>query len=139
MSAKGSVFFHTDQAETTHSLQGADCFISCGMDESAKFRENLLIALRESGLNEAELSVKAGLNRRAVTDIREQRVRSPKLSTVFALAKALNRDPGEMMGLGPRPKVQKDLADFLSQYDEADQQQLLAAIRAFPRQPAAGQ
>lgn len=109
------------------------------MDESAKFRENLLIALRESGLNEAELSVKAGLNRRAVTDIREQRVRSPKLSTVFALAKALNRDPGEMMGLGPRPKVQKDLADFLSQYDEADQQQLLAAIRAFPRQPAAGQ
>ncbi len=88
-------------------------------------------------MSEAELSVKAGLNRRAVTDIREGRVRSPKLSTVFALARALGRDPGEMMGLGKRPRIRAGLADLLSQYDEDGQEQLEAAIQAFPVRPTA--
>lgn len=102
------------------------------MDENAKFRDNLLSAMREQGMNAASLSRAAGMNARAVKDIEEGRVRSPKLSTVFALAKALNRDPGEMMGLGPRQKVQSDLADFLSQYSEEDQERLLSAIRLMP-------
>lgn len=102
------------------------------MDENMAFRENLLAAMRESGMSAAELSRRAGLNARAVKDIEENRVRSPKLSTVFALSKALNRDPGEMMGLGPRPKVRDDLAAFLSQYPEDEQERFLSALRLMP-------
>lgn len=109
------------------------------MDENDHFRRNLLAAMKDQGLSEAELSVRAGLNRRAVTDIREERTRSPKLSTVFALAKALGLDPGEMMGLGPRHKVQADLAEFLAQYGEDEQARLLDAIRAFPAAPTSKQ
>jgi len=101
-------------------------------EERESFRENLLAAMRDSGMSAAELSRRAGLNARAVKDIEENRVRSPKLSTVFALAKALNRDPGEMMGLGPRPKVQGDLAAFLSQYPEDEQERFLSALRLMP-------
>jgi len=102
------------------------------MDENAAFRENLLQAMRDAGMSAAELSRRAGLNARAVKDIEENRVRSPKLSTVFALAKALNRDPAEMMGLGSRSKVQADLAEFLSQYPEDEQERFLAALRLIP-------
>lgn len=105
------------------------------MDESKVFRDNLLRLMRERGLSEAELSRKAGLNPRAVTDIRENRVRSPKLSTVFALAQALGQDPGEMMGLGPRTEINRRLLEFLSQYDEDAQARLLEALSYFPRRP----
>lgn len=100
------------------------------MNEGEIFIKNLIAAIDADGLNEAELSRRAGLNRRAVTDLREGRVRSPKLSTVFSLAKALNRDPGEMMGLGPRPKISRTVSDYLAQFDEDSQEQLLAAVRA---------
>lgn len=109
------------------------------MDENTAFRENLLREMREAGMTAAELSRKAGLNARAVKDIEEGRVRSPKLSTVFALSRALNRDPGEMMGLGPRSQVQADLAAFLSRYDEGEQERFLVALRLFPAPPAEGQ
>tara|TARA_R110000744_G_scaffold254726_1_gene370287 strand:+ start:1774 stop:2094 length:321 start_codon:yes stop_codon:yes gene_type:complete len=100
------------------------------MNEGEIFIKNLVAALEEDDLNEAELSRRAGLNRRAVTDLREGRVQSPKLSTVFKLAKALNRDPGEMMGLGARPKISTKVADYLSQFDEDSQEQLLNAVLA---------
>ena len=100
------------------------------MNEGAQFIAAVLAALDETGMSEAELSVKAGLNRRAVTDLREGRVRSPKISTVFALARALGKDPGEMLGLGPRLQVQADLARYLSEYDEAQQVQMLRALQA---------
>jgi transcriptional regulator with XRE-family HTH domain len=105
------------------------------MDESEVFRANLLAAVQARGLKAAELSRKAGLNARAVKDIEERRTVSPKLSTAFALARALGEDPGEMMGLGPRVLLRADLAAFLSRYDEADQARLLQALAALPSAP----
>ena len=100
------------------------------MEESEIFRRNLLRVRQELGVSAAELSRKAGLNARAVKDIEEGRAVSPKLATVFALAKALNADPGEMIGLGPRYKITAELGAFLAQYGEADQARLLAALEA---------
>lgn len=100
------------------------------MSESETFRQNLKRIRQEKGYSAAELSRAAGLNARAVTDIEEGRAQSPKLATVFALASALGTDPGEMIGLGPRPKVNQALADFLAQYDAVDQERLLTALRA---------
>lgn len=105
------------------------------MTESETFKDNLLRRMREAGLNPAQLSKRAGLNVRAVKDIEEGRVLSPKLSTVFALARALNADPAELMGLGPRPQLNAALLRYLEQYSEADQERLLAALAALPRAP----
>lgn len=102
------------------------------MNESETFRENLLRLMAEKGMKAAELSKRAKLNARAVKDIEENRVVSPKLSTVFALARALNADPAEMMGLGPRPRLVRELADFLSAYDATEQERLLQALSAMP-------
>lgn len=99
------------------------------MKEAEIFRRNLLAAMQDQGLTAAGLSRKAGLNPRAVKDIEENRVASHRLSTVFALAEALNLDPGEMLGLGPRDKIQRELARYLSQFDEDEQEGLLAALR----------
>lgn len=109
------------------------------MDESETFRVNLLRIIAERGITEAALSKQAKLNARAVTDIREKRTASPKLSTVFALARALDYDPAQLMGLGPRPKLNAELAKFLSQLDEAEQARLLAALAAVPPAPAGSQ
>lgn len=98
-----NVIYHTPQAEISHSRNSHD---------ASKY-------LRM-----------AGLNPRAVKDIEEGRAQSPKLATVFALSKALGEDPGEMIGLGPRYTIKKELAAFLAQYDEADQARLLAALEA---------
>lgn len=106
------------------------------MSETDVFIAALIEAIENSDWNDASLSLAAGLNRRAVTDLREGRVRSPKLSTVFALANALGRDPGEMMGLGRRHRIQDDLAAYLSQYSESEQERILAALAAMSRTPA---
>lgn len=98
------------------------------MSETDRFVAALLAAIADSDWNDASLSTAAGLNRRAVTDLREGRVQSPKLSTVFALARALNRDPAEMMGLGPRYRLKDDLARYLAQYSEAEQERILSAL-----------
>lgn len=131
-----SVIFHTEQRETSHSpkVQGRGKFLT--MDENEIFRENLLRLMAEKGMNEAELSIKAGLNRRAVTDIRERRTQSPKVSTVFKLASALGADPASMLGLGRRYSLNAELAEFLSQYGEDDQARFLAALASLPRLPA---
>jgi len=105
------------------------------MEESDVFRRNLLVAMAEKGLSAAELSRKAGLNARAVKDIEERRTVSPKISTVFALSRALDRDPGEMIGLGPRPALNGKLVAFLSRYSEADQERFLAALSLLPLPP----
>lgn len=100
-----------------------------GMNEGETFRRNLLAAMAEQGLTAAGLSRAAGLNPRAVKDIEEGRVSSPRLSTVFALAEALDLDPGEMLGLGPRDKIRRELALYLSQFDEDEQESLLSALK----------
>lgn len=100
------------------------------MNESETFRDNLLRMMAAKGLRAAELSKRAGLNPRAVKDIEERQAISPKLSTVFALAKALDVDPGELIGLGPRPVLSRELLEFLSAYDPGEQERLLQALSA---------
>jgi len=95
------------------------------------FRRNLRAAREARGLNPDQLAKLAGLNRRAVRDIEEHRSLSPKLSTAFALAEALGMDPGELLGLGRRPRLKAEVVAFLEQYDEADQARFLAALEAF--------
>lgn len=102
------------------------------MNESETFRENLLRIMAEKGLKAADVSRRAKLNARAVKDIEENRVVSPKLSTVFALSRALGVDPAEMMGLGPRPRLTRELVEFLSAYDAGEQELLLQALSAMP-------
>ncbi len=106
------------------------------MDESETFRENLARIIKERGLKPAQVSVLAGLNRRAVTDVLESRAASPKLSTAYAIAKALNEDLGEMMGLGHSVRLAADLAAILEQYDPDEQEQLAKALASMPRRPA---
>jgi transcriptional regulator with XRE-family HTH domain len=100
------------------------------MSESETFRKSLIRLRQERGLSAAELSRRAGLNVRAVTDIEERRSLSPKLATVFALARALDVAPGEMIGLGAQARINDELAEFLSRYGEEDQARLLAALHA---------
>lgn len=102
------------------------------MDANETFRRNLTAARQAKGLSAAVLSRMAGLNDRAVKDIEEGRAQSPKLSTVFALADALEVDPGSLMGLPPRPKLVGELVAFLEQFDEDQQARLLAALAAIP-------
>ncbi len=89
--------------------------------------------MAEQGIKAATLSKRAGLNARAVKDIEEDRVVSPKLSTVIALAHALGEDPAAMMGLGPR--LEPELARYLAQYDQAEQARILAALQALQPKP----
>lgn len=102
------------------------------MDESEIFRDNLLRLMLEKGFKAAELSKRANLNPRAVKDIEERRVTSPKLSTVFALARALSTDPAEMMGLGARSRLVPALEAYLAQYTQSEQERLLQALSALP-------
>ena len=106
------------------------------MNESEKFRENLLRIMEERGLKAAELSRMAGLNLRAVKDIEERRVQSPKISTVFALATALGVDPAELLGLGQRINLAPQLAELLSRYSESEQELLLRALSVLPGKPS---
>lgn len=106
------------------------------MTENEVFRANLTRLMADKGLTEATLSKRAGLNARAVTDIREGRAQSPKLSTIFALARGLGVDPAELIGVAPQHRLKPELVAFLAQLDEAGQERLLAALAAFaPAQP----
>lgn len=133
MSPDNSVIYHTAQEEISHSPLGRDNATHFRMDEGTVFRQNLLRIMDARGLKAATLSRAAGLNPRAVKDIEEGRVQSPKLSTVFALSRALGEDPGEMMGLGARSALLKELVEYLEQYSESEQAQILKALSALPR------
>ena len=130
------MIFHRTQRDFSHSpgYRGRDKLPH--MNEGEIFRANLLRLMAERGLEEATVSKAANLNPRAVTDIREGRVQSPKLSTVFAIAKALGEDPAEMLGLGKRYKLNADLAAFLGQFEEQDQERFLSALKVLARPPA---
>lgn len=127
-----NVINHRLEAETSHFTSAFYHAIHALMDANETFRKNLKAHRLAKGLSCAELSRMADLNERAVKDIEEGRSQSPKLSTVIALSKALGQDPGEMQGLGRRVKMNEDLLDFLSQYDEDEQGRLLAALLAIP-------
>lgn len=98
------------------------------MDENEVFRLNLLRIMADKGFDAANLSRAAKLNPRAVKDIEERRAVSPKLSTIFKLAKALSVEPSELMGLTERQKLEPELVAYLVQYSEEDQRKLLLAL-----------
>lgn len=98
---------------------------------SETFRANLLQIMREQKIPAAVLSRKAGLNVRAVKDIEERRVMSPRIVTVFKLAEALGASPQEMLGLKKCHCADDDnfsaAVGFWSSLS-ADQQELLIAV-----------
>lgn len=81
----------------------------------------------EVKINAPRLSKRAGLNPRAVRDIQERRVESPRVKTVFALEAALNLAPGTLLGLG-RERIHHDLETLLIELDEVTQQKLLETL-----------
>lgn len=118
------------QREISRLSDASAAGMFASMEESETFRRQLLRLMAEKGLKAATLSKLAGLNPRAVKDIEEGKVSSPRLSTVIALAHALEQDPAEMMGLGRRVNLRADLAEYLSRYSEDEQEQLLKALHA---------
>ena len=124
------MIYHTAQEESSHSQCGDNVANHIRMDVDETFRAKLLAIRQAKGLSAAELSRAAKLNIRAVKDIEEGRAISPKISTVFAIARALSEDPAEMMGLGPRVSLQADLVRLLAQYSEEEQSRLVAALAA---------
>jgi len=89
------------------------------------FRNRLSHYMTEAGMNAAQLSRRAGLNARAVTDIQQ----SPRVQTVMALEAALGLSPGTLLGFGPA-NVSTELQALLHELDEATQQQLLVTLRS---------
>lgn len=108
------------------------------MNVNEIFRLRLKAEMDAQGSNPANLSVKADMNRRAVTDLLEGRAQSPRLSTAYALAKALGLTLDQMTGDAPQRSITPRLLDLLSQYDEAEQEQLAEAILNLPRAPGSG-
>jgi transcriptional regulator with XRE-family HTH domain len=103
------------------------------MEIDEKFRRNLIRLREESGIDAKSLSKLAGLGERGVKDIEEGRSQSPKISTAFKLAKALNVSMPEIMGLTDGAVLIPELVDFLAQYDADGQSQLLSALAAIHR------
>jgi transcriptional regulator with XRE-family HTH domain len=98
------------------------------------FRSNMLRLMTERRMTPAELSRRAGLNLRAVTDIRDGRSQSPKLSTLFAISSALGVELPELLGFGGT-RLEEEFHRLLSRYDRADQERILAVLRALPLRP----
>ena len=108
------------------------------MDPDHAIRENIRRLIAERETNPARVALDAGLNRRAVQDILDERAASPKISTVFKIAKALDCPPAELMGLSG-PRLAPELVEFLRQYDESAQVQLVKALASLPRFQGEGQ
>lgn len=106
------------------------------MDVNEIFRLRLRAEMTEKGMNAASLSLKAGMNRRAVTDLLEGKAQSPKLSTAYALAEALGVSLDDLTGFPPKAVMVQRLMDLISQYDPDEQEQLATAIENLPRAPA---
>lgn len=104
------------------------------MNEEFKLR--LKAGMISKGMNPASLSIAAGLNRRAVADLLEGQATSPKLSTAFALAKALESSLDELTGQRPQVSIAPKMLELLSQYGRDEQEQLAAAIANLPPAPA---
>ncbi|MDD7972459.1 helix-turn-helix domain-containing protein [Roseinatronobacter alkalisoli] len=106
-------------------------------NESDVFRRNLLHFMKLRGFSAASLSRKAGLNSRAVKDIEERRTGSPRISTVFKLARALDMAPEILLGLtvpqadhpGQQPAHDPEIDAFLSSLSQSERESLAASIR----------
>jgi len=129
-----SVIYHPSQGKSSHSPAGALKDRTLRMDVDELLRANLRRLMAERGDNPAALSLRAGLNRRAVQDILEGRAASPKVSTVFRLAEALGCPASDLLGLAPSD-LSPALLELLRQYPPEAQEQLAAAIQALPAKP----
>lgn len=103
----------------------------------ARFIANLLAIITARGIPEARLSLDAGLNRRFVTDLREGKVRSPKLSNAYMLAEVLDLDLRDIIAGRDRKAVNANLAELLASYTPAQQEQIVEAVRLLLPQPDA--
>lgn len=131
-----SVNNHTRQEDSSHSqTNGGAGYHTREMDVNEIFRLRLQAEMQAQGLNPASLSLKANLNRRAVTDLLEGRAQSPKVSTAYALATALGVGLDQLTGLAPQVSIAPRLAELLAQYSPDEQEQLADAILALPRAP----
>ncbi|QFQ87334.1 helix-turn-helix domain-containing protein [Paracoccus kondratievae] len=108
-------------------------------DVNQIFRLRLEAEMKAQGLNPASLSKRAQMNRRAVQDLLEGRAQSPKLSTAYNLAKALSVTLDMLTGDAPQKAIAPKLLEILSQYDQAEQEQLAEAILRLPRSPGSEQ
>ncbi|MBR3370556.1 MAG: helix-turn-helix transcriptional regulator [Rhodobacteraceae bacterium] len=104
--------------------------------ESEIFRKNLLHYMKLRGFSAASLSRKAGLNSRAVKDIEERRTGSPRISTVFKLARALEIPPEVLLGLRDQSSATPVAGatapvvnGFLSSLSQSEREYLLDSIR----------
>lgn len=106
------------------------------MNVDDRFRTRLKEEMEAQGFNPASLSVRAGLNRRAVTDILSGAALSPRISTAFKLAKALNLSLDELLS-GRRPvTIAPGLAELLANYDIAQQERIADVIRILRKAPS---
>lgn len=101
-------------------------------DFDAIFRRNLLRLIKERQTSAAAVSKKAGLNPRAVKDIEEGRTVSTKLSSIVALARALDvsvfellRDPDHK----DHPRIEPDLQSVIESLAPEQQLELLESLR----------
>lgn len=102
-------------------------------DFEEQFTRNLLKIIEELGISDASLSLKAGLNRRFVTDLREGKARAPKLPNAYKLAEALQLDLRDIMAGRARPAINAELLRFLEAHTPEEQARLLGAAKAlFP-------
>ena len=130
-----SVIYHNEQRETSHfPLKVCSAMTWC-MEIDENFRRNLKRLREEQRLDARTLSKMAGMGERGVKDIEEGRSQSPKISTAYRLADALGVDLPTMMGLKSTALLVPDLVEFLAQYDQGAQRQMLAALTALPRLP----
>lgn len=100
------------------------------MDVNTTFRQSLERLMLEKDVNAPEIARRSGLNRRMVYDIIEGRSQSPKIDTVFKIAKALGVDPGQLLGFPPAVSLHPALAELLQQYPQSEQEQLAKALAA---------
>lgn len=97
----------------------------------------MLAEMARQEIDAANLSRKAGLNPRAVKDIEEGRSKSPKLSSVVAIANALGVSVYDMVERPPGEVILPELSEFLAGKSENEQRRILSAIQALQGGPDA--
>ncbi|MHA3913874.1 helix-turn-helix domain-containing protein [Halovulum sp. GXIMD14793] len=93
-------------------------------------RTNFVMFRQQSGMNAAELSIKAGLNRRAVQDYEEGSSQSPKLSTIYKLTNALGISIDELIAGRRRTELNHELQQWLESLSQAQAEGLMNLVPA---------
>ncbi|HJA91225.1 MAG TPA: helix-turn-helix domain-containing protein [Candidatus Jeotgalibaca merdavium] len=80
---------------------------------NSKFSDRLKLALKESGISQAELAVRAGISRSSITDYLKDRYEA-KQDKVYEIARVLNVDEAWLMGY----QVNKEKNDISKSYNK---------------------